>query len=214
MAADPEIVILNEGLESRSRGGKTRYTIRVTAEPLAINLDPKSLGAPVAQAIVHHFKERIRGISAVAAPATLKAREVAQRAFKAGKPWAMKRYSGGRTGPMEPNQTNRAFNDSTRFGETITANASKDNAWRINVAANRLSGDANTVQRIWTRLTQLVPEFANPALLMESDIIKASIKRAQSNMIKKARATTGGLQISLAKTLFDTARNVANLFSA
>ena len=213
-----EVIVLNEGLESRtSKTGKTRYTIRVTAEPIAVNLDAKALGAPVAQAIAHHFRERVRGISAVAAPATLKARESAQRAFKAGKAWAMKRYAGGRIGPMEPNQTNTAFNDSRRFADSITANASKDNAWRINVAANRLderTAGASGVQRIWQRLVQLVPEFGNPALLMQSDIIRASVKRAQQDMIKVARATTGKLEVSRVKALFDVGRGIANLFSA
>lgn len=216
--SDDVAVLNNYGLEQRtSSSGKVRYTIKVVAEPLAINLDPKTLGAPVAQAIAHHLRERIRSIAAVASPRTIKARESAERAFRAGKSWAMKRYAGGRTGAKDPNQTNRAFNDSGRFADSIVANASKDGAWRINVAANRLdekTAGAAGVQRIWQRLVEYVPELGSPAKLLESDIIRASIKRAQTEMIKKTKATSTKLQISLVKSLFDTARIVGDLLSA
>lgn len=210
-----DVVIINDGLEQRtSKTGKQRFTIRIKSEPVVHNFDPKALGAPVAQAIAHHFRERVKAIAAVAAPATIKARQVAEKAFKAGKPWATQRYSGGRTGPMPPNQSNRLFNDSGRFAETITANGSSDGHWRVNVAANRLSGDAGMVERIWNRLVQLVPEFGDPALLLQNDVIRASIRQAQDNLIKKARERTDKLQVSLAKALFQTARQVGDLLSA
>lgn len=210
-----DILVINEGakLESHtSKSGKTRFTVTIQSEPVVFNFDPHLLGAPVAQAIAHHFRERVKQISAVASPATIKAREAAAKAFQRGEAWATKRYGGGRTGPMEPNQSNRLFNDSGRFAETITANAGrKDAVWRVNVAANRLSGDPGTVQRIWKRLVELVPEFGNPALLLGNDVIRASIKRAQGDMVRKAGKTTGKLQVGVAKALFRTVKSLANI---
>lgn len=207
-----DVIILNEGLEARtSKSGKQRFTVRIKAEPIVVNTSKEAIGGPVAEAIAHHLRERIKGIAAVASAATLEYRKKAQAAFKRGAPWAMKRYAGGRTGPMEPNQSNRAFNDSGRFAGTIVANASKDGAWRVNVAANRLSGDPATAQRIYAKLVQYVPELANPALLMQNAIVKRTLENAQRDMIKKAKATTGKLQVGLARALFKTVRQVGAL---
>lgn len=208
------VFVLNQGLESRtSKSGKQRFTITVKSEPLIFNTDPKTLGAPVAHAIAHHFRERIRGITAIASPATLRARKSAAKAFAAGEAWAVKRYSGGRTGPMAPHQSDRAFNDSGRFASTITANASKDGMWRINVAANRLSGDTTTVERIWNRLVQLVPEFANPAMLMENDLLRRSIEKATRDAIKKAKATSRKLELGVVRQLFSIGRQVGEILA-
>lgn len=209
-----DVVVLNRGLEQRtSASGKQRYTIKVTSEPLIFDLDPRSFGRDLANAVAHHFRERIKGITAVAAPATLKARAVAERAFKAGKPWALKRYAGGRTGPLAPNQTNRAFNDSTRFEKTITANASSDGAWRVNVAANRLSGDPAMVQRIWNRLVDLVPEFSDPSKLMENDVLRKTVERSVANMRKKLQATARSNAIEIARQVLEIGRKVDEIAS-
>lgn len=185
------VIVINRSLEQRrSKSGKIRHTIRIEAEPLIIDTDPKRLGRPVAEQIANHYRERIRGISATAAPATLKYRERAAKAFSEGKSWAMKRYAGGRTGALPPNQNTTAFNDSGRFANTIAANASSDNAWRINVAANRLderTAGAAGVLRIWNRLVELVPEFGNPALLMNNDVLRRTIQRVAKERIKKGK---------------------------
>jgi hypothetical protein len=210
--AHDDIIVLNEGLgvlERRlSKSGKQRYTVKITAEPIVVNTSKDAIGGPVAEAIAHHLREKIRGISAVASAATLEYRRKAQSAFKRGAPWAVRRYSGGRTGPMEPNQTNRLFNDSGRFGETIFASASKD-AWRVNVAANRLSGDPASVQRIYLRLVQFVPELANPSLLLRNDIIRRALQTAADNMIQKGRATSKKMGASLVRSLLRTGRQLA-----
>lgn len=212
--ASEDVVVINQGLEQRtSKTGKQRYTIKVSSEPVIFNLDPKALGAPVAQAIAHHFRERIKGIAAKAAPATIKAREVAARAFAAGKPWAMKRYSGGRTGAMAPDQSYSLFNDSGRFAQSITANASSGGAWRVNVAANRLSGDPGSVAKIYARLVELVPEFGNPALLMQNDVLKRTIEKATQQMITKARMQTGKLQVQLIRSILGLAGQVGELMA-
>lgn len=187
--SDDEIVVLNEGYETRtSKTGRTRTVIKVTAEPIVVNFSKDAMGGPVAAAIAHHFRERIKGITALASPATIRARKVAAKAFAAGEAWAVKRYSGGKTGAMAPNQSDRAFNDSGRFASSITANASKDGAWRVNVAANRLSGEPAMVDRVYRKLVELVPEFGNPALLLENDVVRRAIESAHRNMIQVGRA--------------------------
>lgn len=217
MASDYDsVVVLNEGYELRtSKTGKTRATIVVRSEPIVINTDPKALGAPVAAAIVHHFREKIAGIAAVAAPATLKARKVAAKAFAEGKSWAMKRYSGGKTGPMAPNQSDRAFNDSGRSVKTITANASSDGAWRVNFAANRLSAaTSGGVQRIYDKLISFVPELANPALLLENDIVRKGIEKSMAAMITKQQASSSKLGLEIVRQVIDIGRQLAEIGDA
>jgi hypothetical protein len=107
------VMVINRGLEMRtSSTGRVKRTIRIDAEPMTIVTDPKTLGQPVAFAIANHYRERVRGIAAVASKATQRAREVAAKAFAEGKPWAVKRYAGGRIGSLPPNQSDRVFNDS------------------------------------------------------------------------------------------------------
>ncbi len=203
-----EVTILNEGLEMRtSKSGKTRATIRVIAEPLVHVWDKEAMSKGPAQAIAHHFRERIKGLSETAAPATIRARAVAAKAFAAGKPWAMKRYGGGRMGPMAPNQSDRLFNDSGRMAASITANASSDGAWRVNVAANRLAGEE--AQKIWARLVALIPEFGDSSLLLESDIVKASIAKASKMIVTKAEASANEAGFEVVMKVLELAAQAA-----
>ncbi len=194
--ADDDVIVLNEpfaGLQRRERNGKARYTISVRSEPIAVNCSAKDLGRGPAEAIAAHLRERVGSISQVASKATLAARRHAAAAFARGEAWAMKRYSGGRTGPMAPNQSDRLFHDSGRLAKTIVANA-RDDAYTINVAANRLdpatAGGAGAVERIYARLVQLVPEFGNPALLMDSIPVRRAVQEGVKGMVVKMQATT------------------------
>ena len=191
-----DIHVLNApGLSSRTtKSGKQRFHIKVESEPLFFNLSPKDLNAQIALGVAHHLREKMRGIGAVAAPATLRARKTAEMAMQAGKSWAMKRYAGGKFGGKPPNTSDRLFNDSGRFIESLVASAASDGAWRMNVAANRLdpqtaSGGAAGVQRIWNRLVQLVPEFQNIGSIISQN---ALLERTVKNMIAKGKKTEGG----------------------
>ncbi len=216
-----DVMVFNEGAELRSKttaGGKTRFHIKIKAEPIVIDTRKDVIAGPVADAIAHHLRERVRGISAVVSKGTQKAREAAARAVERGEAWAMKRYGGGRIGTMQPNQSNRKFNDSGRFAESLVANADNDGNWRVNVAGNRLnadtvSGGAAGVERIWQELVRLVPEFGNTSLLLESDVVRASIKQASKDMLRKANATTGKLQLGVVRSLFNIARQVDRIAS-
>jgi hypothetical protein len=206
-----DVYVLNQGLRSKtSKSGKTRFSIRVEAEPVIINTNAKALGAEITAAVVEHLRNRVRNISATVSEATRRARERAERAVQRGESWATKRYAGGKMGARQPNQSDRLFNDSGRFAESIVGSAASDNSWRINVAANRLdpqtaNGGEAAVQRIWQRLVQLVPEFGDMSKLMQSNEILAARIRMVDKMISKGRKTDGEA------TAWDVAKAVGGL---
>jgi|GEM_PF-2316635 hypothetical protein len=240
VANDEDVLVLGDGIERRTRASisaathaigptlqdeysanvKSRYTVVVRSEKLVHNLSAKALGKGPAQAIVAVLRERIAGIAAVAAPATIKAREVARRAFLRGAPWAMKRYAGGRTGQMLPDSSDRLFNDSGRFAKTLTANAS-DDAWRINVAANRLSPDTldgqggrggeGALAAIWNLLKDLVPEIAEPSRLMDDLRVRGAIQQSLDSMITKVRGEGVDLAIELVRATIEVVEAIDEL---
>lgn len=219
MARNENVIVLGGGLEQRTNQntGRQRFSVQIKPDPkgpIAINLDPVTLGKPVAEAIAHHLREKMKSIAASASPATIRAREAAKRALQRGEQWAMKRYGGGRIGTREPGQSTSLFNDSGRFADSIVARASKDGVWRINVAGNRLdpqtaNGGTAGVLKIWTRLVELVPEFADMnALMAASDVVRARIK-AQEKMFKKG---TLKAVFDLANAAIDTFETAAGMF--
>lgn len=176
------------GLERRSRTTgqgpalktKDRYTITIKAEPMVHIFDARALGQGPAEAIVEHLRNRIRGISEVAKPATLAARQRAKDAYQRGEPWAKRRYAGGRTGGKEPGQTVRLFNDSGRLADGLFARPTRDNAWTVNVPANRFdpttfSGGEGAMAEMVARLQQLVPEFGDAAKLSQVAEVRQAI---------------------------------------
>ena len=211
-----DVMLLNQGLKSStSKSGKQRFHIKVEAETLAFDLSTARLAKPIADAIAHHIREKIRAISTTASPATQAARKVAAKAFAEGKQWAMKRYSGGRMGPRAPNQSDRMFNDSGRFIESIVAQPASDGTYRINVAGNRLdpdtaSGGAAAVGRIWARLVQLVPEIQDVGRIMASDDVLRAQTRAVQGMILKMKKNSGEGMLGLAKAGLETASRAWN----
>lgn len=186
------VIVINRGMETRrSTRGKVRRSIHIDADVMTINTDPKALGQPVADGIANHYRQAVKSIGEAVSAATRKYRERAAKAFAEGKPWAVKRYAGGRTGAKPPNQSVAQFNDSGRFADSIVANASSDGAWRVNVAANRLSTD--DADRIWNRLVSLVPEFANVALLFESNaVMRRLVERVSQERVKITKMARGG----------------------
>lgn len=206
-----DIVILNDVLTQRtSATGKQRVTISVRSEPIVHDLDPRRMAEGPALAIAALFRERVSGITAVASQATLRARAVAAKAFAAGESWAMRRYSGGKIGPMAPNQSDRAFNDSGRLAKSIVAQA-RDDEWRINVAGNRfqaadVKGGQAGITRIWDQLVALVPEFGNPAMLMDDLRVRKAIEEGKKVAIVKEQARSEALDMGRARAVIGLAR--------
>lgn len=213
MAKD-ELFIINQGLEMRtSASGKTRFTVRVVSEPIAINTDPEFLAMAPAKRMAAFLKQRVLAITTKASPNTIRARHTALKAFVQGKEWAMKRYSGGRSGSMPPLRSENAFNDSGRFAAGISATKGKDGgSWRVNVPANRLDeSTSGGFERVWNRLVQLVPEFGSG---IAQNIVAEGVKWSLQNMIHKGKATSSKLSLEVFKQAFDLVANVAELFAA
>lgn len=198
MPSDDIMMIGATNLQQRTRSGgkatKARYTVEVSGDTLCIGTDPKALGRPVADAIAELFKSRIRDIAAVASAATQRARASAAKALAAGKPWAMKRYAGGKTGAMTPGG-NRLFNDSGRLEKTIAVGANEE-SFVVNVAANRFNpetldnGGLAALERVYARLLEFVPELGDAALLMDSVTIRRAIEQGVKDSVVRAQAAS------------------------
>lgn len=221
-------MVLGEGIERRDRtlksgAVKSRYTIEVKSERLMFGLSPKALGKGPAQAILDLLQDRIANVSAIAAPNTLRARKTAARALALGKAWAVARYSGGRTGEMTPDASDRLFSDSGRLAKTMVARGN-DEGWTINVAANRLSPDTldgrgarggeAALAEIWTRLQGEVPELASNDALADSIPVRAALQKATDDMIRKADSETGDLALELFERLVGGLSTVDEQLSA
>jgi hypothetical protein len=181
-----ETVVLNDftTLSYKELRTRKKFLVTIRAEPIIHTFDVMALGKGPAEAIAARLREDIRDIDAMVAPNTLRARETAARAFAAGKRWALKRYSGGKTGPMPPTESTKMFNDSGRLASTLIVSPRvKDgqSVYIINVAANRLDGrtldrggDA-VVPELFRRLAELVPALSSPESMMSSHSVSGAI---------------------------------------
>ena len=196
-----DIAIINQPLRKHeSKSGKVRFSISLKSEPIILSLNPKDLGTQMAEAMAKELRTRVESITVAASPATIKAREAAAKAYTAGKPWAVKRYAGGKTGPTPPNQSHRAFNDSGRFAKSIVAQAAPGK-WRINVPANRLDPQTGNVTRIWARLIELVPAFGDTRLLLDSEEVRAGVRRGLDTLVASAPMTYDQISAARARNL-------------
>lgn len=204
-------VVLNDfGLAERqrtsTRNGVTktsaRWTVQIKADKLPLMFDPKQMGKGPAEAAATIIRDKIRGLSETVTPATRAARERALTAFRAGTPWAKRRYGGlyippaasivglpGATGkrsnrlpPMEPGSTSPSFwRDSGRFIAGLIVRPTKDNEWVVNVPANRLdpvtfnNGGKEALLVQVRRLQDLVPEFGDARALERHPDMRAAI---------------------------------------
>ncbi len=193
---DDDILTVNDynGLHrSVSKSGKARYSISIRAEPVLVNVDPRSLTRGPAEAIAKHLRDSILGITAEAAPFTRAYRERAAKAINEGADWALKRYSGGRMGTALPNRSSKLFNDSRRLVESIKVGPTKD-GWAVNVAANRLDpttlnnggkGGEAALLRVHARLKELVPAWGDGKMLADVLSVQAAVRQSVKEMTRK-----------------------------
>jgi hypothetical protein len=217
-----DIFVLNAfGLTERTsvsaKGNvKKRFSVRIEAQPIVHNLDPKALGKGPAEAIAKLYRDRITGIGAMASAATVRARKAAAIALSKGEAWARSRYSGGRIGTMAPGQSDRLFNDSGRLARSIVAAPTED-AYVVNVAANRFdprtldNGGTSALQRIFDRLRDFLPELGDANLLMSAIPVRAAVQKASADMLKKLNEQASRATLELVERLFDTARDAGEL---
>ena len=200
MAITQEVVVLNDfgnmRVEERQRttseGTTSRYTMTLTAEPIIHDFAALKLNPAVAKAIGELIKKQIGDIKEKASEATIEKRARAAEAYARGKPWALKRYAGGRTGGMPPESASydRLFNDSGRLAQSIAVMQNpKEEGFTINVAANRLnpetfSGGAFT--RMIERLRELAPAFKGGIEVLQDQAVNDAVKQAQAEFIVNA----------------------------
>ncbi len=219
-----------------------QFTVEIKSEPLVHTFDPKTLGKVVAEAMAETLRQKILAITAKASAATLEWRKSAERGLSnhvetkelrktshakaeiaAGRgnllgnrgAWATARYSGGRTGPMAPNQSDRMFNDSGRMAKSIQAVA-RDDSWTVVMASNRLdpataNGGELGVQKIFRKLVDLVPAFGNTKLLMEEQLVQKAIVSSLEGMIVKAKETREQLSEARARGMINLAKQALGL---
>lgn len=208
LAGDTEILNWPDGFgagfarRGASSRGKQRTTIEIRAEVLLHDFSYENLGAGPAQAIQDAIKRGIAGITELASPATLRRRQVARRAFDRGESWAMKRYSGGRTGPLAPAQSVRLFSDSGRLREGIFVRHNvQDQSFSINCTANRLDPSefsGGTFDAMLNRLRSLVPVLGDSRSLLADDTVRAAINESVRGLITKANDANAAKLKSLA----------------
>ncbi len=212
MADDDTVVLGAANLRERQRtlkSGETRskFTVEIKGDSIVANFDERAYGAPVAAAIAQLLRERIQSIAAVASPGVLAARARAKKAFEGGRQWAMKQYSGGKTGATPPAQSDRKYNDSGRLAASIVATANQTNkGFTINMAANRFKPElvrdgVAGVRRIYEDITRYVPELADVSKLMDSIPVRNAIRETIANSILKAAESAERRAADLARQL-------------
>ncbi len=201
-------VVLNDfGLAERQRTsprGKTsaRWTVQIKADKLPLLFDPKAMGQGPAEVAAEILRTKIRGLSEPVTLATQAMRQRALVAFRAGTPWAKRRYGGlyippaasiaslpGATGkrsnrlpPMEPGATSPSFwRDSGRFIAGLIVRPTKNNEWVVNVPANRFdpvtfnNGGREALLVQIARLQALVPELGDARALERHPAMQAAM---------------------------------------
>lgn len=184
--------------------GKARATLEIKSDgPIVVDTNARRAGELPAKAIEEAIRDRLKGVMEIAGPSSLSRRKRAAEAFRNGKRWAMKDYSGGRIGPMAPNQTVRWGNDSGRLAKSLAMMWNEKNqAYMLNVAANRLTPEF--IARNSTFLPKLVNEVVRPAL--DDERIPKAERQALINAATKVRDG----QAEARKRLLDSARGLVD----
>lgn len=167
-------------------GYRTNITVEVHSEPITVCLDEAAVAKFIAQAFAKRVSEQTREIAKTVTPATAKARRNLEKAYSAGKPYAVKQFSGGRTGATPPKTgSNQAYNHSGRLADGIVATLrgkGEGAEWIVNYPANRWNlqhwGDAAKMEVAFRKWVDLVPVMKNPA----ADL---GIRRAAENMMSE-----------------------------
>ena len=200
MPVTQDVIAINVGFSERRRttstGTKSRYTFEIDAQPILHNLSQEKLGDGPAHAIAKALTAQIKNIADVAALATREKRERGKRALAAGAAWAVKRYSGGRTGTKAPSGSVRYANDSGRLAEGVFVRQNPEETnWTINVPANRLDpstfGSYPAFLAWVARLRSHVPVLANPLGVAE---VRQAIRNSVDVLIQVEKDRTGALR--------------------
>jgi hypothetical protein len=191
VAAD-DILVINAGqmaIKTRPTGRQsTVITMTVTSEPITYNVSEAALLKNAAEALAKSIREQTEDISAPVKESTAKARDAAARAFTAGKPWAVRQFSGGRIGATPPVAgARRQFNHSGRLAKSIVARyAEKTKEFVLNFAANRWRVEdfksVADMQRAIDRWISLVPALREPSADFN---VQRAFRQSHKEMVTK-----------------------------
>ena len=182
-------VVLSERTRTSGNGNTAvRYTLDIKATPILNDLNGVELGRGPSAAIRDILEAQVSNIGQRAAEATLLKRKTAANAFRAGASWALKRYTGGRTGATPPGQGgangqgDTFGNDSGRLarGWFVTQNP-KEGSWTINSPANRLdpaTWGGPGFEAFVARLVDLVPALRDPRTLLDEPAFVRAVANA------------------------------------
>lgn len=171
-----------------SRGTTDRYTIDIKAEPVLFDFSTERLGQGTALAIRDALSDKMKLIKAQVSPSTQRRRRVLERAYASGERYAVRRFSGGRTGATPPRiGSNQLFNHSQRLANGLAVRHSATGGeFNINVPANRFSTREFTEAELtvmFRRLRQQIPELATPSQLLRDPQVKRAIRDSILDMI-------------------------------
>jgi len=193
---------------------KARYTMELKSEPLLFELDELNLGNKLAEAWRDRIRDNVIGIAVPASKATQAMRKKAKAAFSAGAGWAMKRYSGGRMASLEPDQSDKLFNDSGRLADGIHVRPNlTDSSYTVNFPANRFNPTlfGAGYEAMVARFVSLVP-MLDPKRALGDPAIEEAIKEGLGEMMSKAESNAESrIASSLAKLRAARLKLVAQL---
>lgn len=173
---------------------RTFVTTTVESEPITVMLDEGAVARRAAEMLAQRIREQTEAIVEQVTPATAKARRKAEKAFANGESWAMKRFSGGRTGvtPPRPGE-NRMFNHSGRLARGIFATFRKEQKdFAINYPVNRWQPkdwpSMAAMQVAFQKWVDRIPVLNGRA--SEDVGIRAAIKETFGDILQKQKINT------------------------
>lgn len=188
------LVVKERTAKSGAVTSKTAITISVDSEPIGINLDEGVVARRVAEMLAQRIREQTEQITEQVKPSTAAARRRLEKAFAAGKPDALRKFSGGRTGVTPPRAgSNQAFNHSGRLAESIVARyVEKTKEFVINYAANRWNAkdwpDMGRMQAAYQRWVAHLPVLQR----MSDDLgIRRAAQETMGEIVEKNEMNAG-----------------------
>lgn len=174
-------------------GQRSYMTIEVHSEPITVMLDEGAVAKKAAEMLAQRIREQTKAITKTVDESTAKARRKLEKAFAQGKTYAVRQFTGGRTGVTPPHVgSNQAFNHSGRLANGIVAQFVKSTKeWAINFPANRWDpkhwGDLGKMQVAFQKWVALVPVLQDAS----SDIgIRKAIEETFGDVLQKQKMDT------------------------
>lgn len=198
--AEQKTITIGQGFAERQRttssGTKSRFTTEIKAETVDVDLDEKLIAGPVALVLKDVLEKQIKAISEPASSGTILARKYAADAVAKDAPWAMRRYSGGKTGLKSPGKSDNLFNDSGRLAEGLSVRANpSENAFTINVPSNRFDpstfASEASFREMLFKFKSLVPALAQPEKLLDNPDVQKTLKDGLANTLIHKNAEGG-----------------------